>query len=75
VATRADRIEIIRQGRRLRVLVDGAEFPCSIVYAEPVRVDVHPDTIPTVQLVLTAGTVTVTDTLHDQGDDESEPPR
>ncbi|MDG9705543.1 hypothetical protein [Streptomyces sp. DH37] len=75
MATRPSHIEIIRRDGRLRVLIDGNELPCPIARAEPLDVPVHPDEMPLVRLTLIADTVTVTNTLHDQDEEESERPQ
>ncbi|MFF5958474.1 hypothetical protein [Streptomyces luteogriseus] len=66
--TRAKRIEVIRQGRICRVLVDGQELPAAIPLSSDVIVAVNPDDRPTVTVTLTADRVDVTDDLASEKD-------
>lgn len=55
---RPARIEVIREGRVARVLIEGKELPFALPRAS-VTVAVHPDEMPTVTLTLFADEVTV----------------
>lgn len=64
---RPKRIQVIREGLRARVLVDGQELlPNAIPGDSDVTVDVRPDEMPTVRITLMADQVDVINTVHEE---------
>ena len=67
---RPKRIEVIREGRIVRVLIDGEELPFALP-RESVTVTVDPAEWPTVSLTLFADQVTVVNKLHSEEEETS----
>ncbi|MCM2390199.1 hypothetical protein [Streptomyces albipurpureus] len=61
----AAHIVITREGGTASVVVDGVEIPAGAILRDSVSVPVDPSEIPSVTLTLTAGTVTVLNTLKE----------
>lgn len=55
----ADLIQVIREGTRVRIVVDGVEIPARAVMRHSCEVPVDPDEIPSLRLTLFGSRVEV----------------
>lgn len=58
-----DLIQVIRSGNRIRILVDGTEFPFATV--DGVQLQVNRDTVPAITVTIPAGSVMVVNALDE----------